>query len=359
MPPSYTTRQARLSEVMQTAGLDAIALNPGSSLVYLTGLHFHLMERPVVVIFSRESSPVIILPTLETAKLEAPPYPVRAFTYGDNPADWGAVFRQAVQSAEIGGGAVGLEQRQLRVLELRYLEAAAPEARFLPADQSLAALRVCKDGEEVAAIRKAVQIAQAGLQATLPIIKAGVAEREIAAELTLQLLRAGSQPEIPFSPIVSGGPNSANPHAVPTDRKLSPGDMLVIDWGATFDGYISDLTRTFAIGSVEPEMEQIHHLVEAANAAGRAAARPGIPAGEIDHAARKVIADAGYGQFFTHGARHRHGGSRGSLSLRGKRPDPSTGHGIHRRAGYLSAQPQRCAHRGQPRHHRDRRGMPE
>jgi Xaa-Pro dipeptidase len=104
------------------------------------------------------------------------------------------------------------------------------QARYLLADESLAQLRMRKDGNEIAAIRKAVDIAQKALLATMPSISAGATEKQIAAELTIQLLRAGSEPELPFAPIVSGGPNSANPHASPSDRPLQPGDLLVIDW---------------------------------------------------------------------------------------------------------------------------------
>jgi Xaa-Pro dipeptidase len=126
----------------------------------------------------------------------------------------------------------------------------------------------------------------------------------LASELVLQLLRAGSDSEFPFSPIVAGGPNSANPHAVPTDRKLVAGDMLVVDWGATVDGYFSDLTRTFAVSKIEKEMAVIAGLVLNANAAGRAAARPGITAGSVDQAARAEIERGGYGAQFTHRTGH-------------------------------------------------------
>jgi Xaa-Pro dipeptidase len=129
-------------------------------------------------------------------------------------------------------------------------------------------------------------------------------EREVAAELVVQLLRHGSQPELPFSPIVSAGPNGANPHASPSDRKLQPGDLLVVDWGAACEGYVSDLTRTFAIGEVDAECRKIHKIVQEANAAGRAAGKPGVPCAEVDKAARGIIEKAGYGQYFTHRTGH-------------------------------------------------------
>jgi Xaa-Pro dipeptidase len=118
------------------------------------------------------------------------------------------------------------------------------------------------------------------------------------------LLKAGSAPELPFSPIVAGGPNSANPHAVPTERKLQRGDLVVIDWGAAWQDYCSDLTRTFAVGELSSELRKVYETVKAANTAGRAAGQSEIEAGEIDKAARAVIDAAGYGKFFTHRTGH-------------------------------------------------------
>jgi Xaa-Pro dipeptidase len=165
-------------------------------------------------------------------------------------------------------------------------------------------MRMLKEPGEIENMRLAVHIAQEALLATIPSIKPGKTEHEIASELSSQLLRAGSDSEFPFTPIVSGGPNSANPHAVPTDRPLQVGDLLVIDWGAAYHGYFSDLTRTFAIGNVEDEFRQIARIVEQANVAGRAASRPGIPAGQVDQVTRKVIVDAGYSKYFTHRTGH-------------------------------------------------------
>jgi len=128
--------------------------------------------------------------------------------------------------------------------------------------------------------------------------------KELASELVIQLLKHGSESEIPFAPIVSGGPNSANPHASPTNRKLQAGDMLVVDWGATYDGYISDLTRTFAVGEVEEEFKKIHKIVQESNAAGRAVSKLGIPCADVDKAAREVIEKSGYGKYFTHRTGH-------------------------------------------------------
>jgi Xaa-Pro dipeptidase len=142
------------------------------------------------------------------------------------------------------------------------------------------------------------------LLATLPLIQIGMTERQLAAELSLQLLRHGSDPELAFSPIVASGPNSANPHAFPTDRRLSPGDVLIIDWGASVGGYISDLTRTFSLGEPDPELVTIAQVVAEANTAARALAAPGVTTGQVDHAARSIIDGAGFGEYFIHRTGH-------------------------------------------------------
>ncbi len=298
------SRQAKLNQILQSAQLDSLILNPGPSLVYLTGLHFHLSERPVLVIFMPDTVPIIVLPELEQQKLKQLPYKIQAFPYGEDPSQWGGVFKNAVQAAKLANRHIAVEPRQLRFLEFRLLTEAAPSAEFVSGEYIISKMRMYKDQNELSAMRKAVDIAQKALIASLPQVKIGLTERELAAELTLQLFRAGCDPEVPFSPIVSSGLNSANPHAIPTDRKLGPGDLLVIDWGASSEGYFSDITRTFAIGDLEPEYRKICRIVLEANTAAREVARPGIPAENIDKAAREVITAAGYTEFFTHRTGH-------------------------------------------------------
>ncbi|GAB4490882.1 MAG: aminopeptidase P family protein [Anaerolineales bacterium] len=300
----YTQRLARFAKLLSDTGLDAAVINPSPTLTYLTGLHFHLMERPVVLVVSPDKEPGLILPALEMAKVAGLSYQVHAFPYGENPETWAQVFRSALHSLDLFGRTIGVEPRALRVLELRLLEYGAPGAHIVSAETALADLRIRKDANELAKMRQAVKIAQDALEATLPLIKIGMSEQELANELVIQLLRHGSQPEMPFSPIVCAGPNSANPHASPGERKIQAGDLLLFDWGAAYEGYISDLTRTFAVGEIDPKLEQIHKIVQEANAAGRAAGKGGLPCAVVDQAAREVIESAGYGIYFTHRTGH-------------------------------------------------------
>ncbi len=301
---NYGNRQDHLAMAMKAANIEAMALNAGPSLTYLSGLHFHLSERPVVGLFTPHLPPVIILPELEAGKLSNLPYQVESFTYGEDPDTWQASFRDGVLAAEFSDLRVGVEPRRLRVLELTFLENVDAGMKFVSGEACLAEIRMQKDEAEQAAMQKAVNTAQDALEATLPVIKPGITERELAAELMVGLLRGGSESQVPFAPIVASGPNSANPHAFPSDRRLERGDQLIIDWGANIGGYFSDLTRTFAIGEPQDEMNLIAQIVLQANEAAREKAGPGIPAQDVDRAARQVIEDAGFGEFFIHRTGH-------------------------------------------------------
>ena len=181
---------------------------------------------------------------------------MQVFAYPRKSVRVGWCLSKSRAGSGLDGKRIGVEPRQLRLLEFRHVKAGAPEAEYPDASDVLAELRLKKDKAEVDAMRRAVKIAQDALEATIPLIKIGMTESELSSELVMQLLKHGSDPEMPFAPIVSGGPNGANPHASPTERKLQAGDLLVVDWGAAYDGYISDLTRTFAVGEVDDEYQE-------------------------------------------------------------------------------------------------------
>ncbi len=301
----YLPRLQRLQAALAQAHLDAVAAIAGPNLCYLTGLSFHLSERPAVGFFPAQGQPVLVAPALEETKVTAgAPYPLRLLTYDDVAGPSGA-FRQAAEAlAWNGARRLGVEFGRMRVMELRWLEEALAPTRPEPAEAVLAGLRMVKDPAELAQMRQATAIAERALAATLPMVKVGVTERALASELMGQMLRAGADTEFPFMPIVASGPNTAVPHALVSDRKLQAGDLLLFDWGAARGGYVSDLTRTFAIDAAAPEMEKIYTVVQAANAAARAAVRPGVTCASIDAAARRVITEAGYGAYFTHRVGH-------------------------------------------------------
>lgn len=299
-----STRMQQLEIQLARTDLDAIVLNPGPSMNYFCGLSFHLMERPTIFILDRHGRSAIIVPELEALKVKAALPDMTCFTFGDNPDSWISTIRAAFESFKMTSPVIGIEPNRLRYLEMDYIQQALANPRFITAGQVLSVLRIQKDSSEIALMRRAVEIAENAFLKILPIIRQGTSERIIASELTIQMLREGSDPEFPFTPIVASGPNSANPHALPGERLIQSGDLVVIDWGASYRGYISDLTRTVAIGTPNPELLNIYEAVKRSNQAGRESAKPGIPAGDLDRAGRQVIQTAGFGEYFTHRIGH-------------------------------------------------------
>jgi len=304
MSADYLQRIRRLTESLSAHGLDGVILLPGPNLRFCTGLSFHLMGRPTLAILTVDRPPFLLVPELERSKAEGNTVGAKVSTYGEDVASRQTAFAGAAATLDLAGRRMGVEPLRMRWLEERLLEEAAPGVRLEGAEAVLEPIRAEKAADEIAAIERAVGVAQTALEQTLPAIRLGMSELELASELTLQLLRAGSETELPFSPIVASGPNTALPHAIPTARPLQSGDLLILDWGATVDGYISDLTRTFGLGALEAEWKRIHAVVVDANAAGRAAAGPGVACRTVDAAARAVIEAAGYGPAFIHRTGH-------------------------------------------------------
>jgi len=289
---------------MRQQNLDAVAINPGPTFTYLTGMRMHLMERPTVLLVAQSGAAALVLPQLEALKLDGARMDLQPFLYPDNPATWQGAFSEALRALGLRKSRIAVEPRGMRFLELNFLQRAAPDCALVDGSTVFEDLRVRKDPDELYKMQQAARIAQQALLETMKTVAPGQTEKQIAAELVIALFRAGSDIDLPFQPIVSSGENSANPHAVPGERVLREGDLLLFDWGASVDGYFSDITRTFTVGTVPPKLETISVVVRDANAAGRAAARPGVPASAVDSAARGVITTAGFGEYFTHRTGH-------------------------------------------------------
>lgn len=294
-------RLSRLSEQISAQRLDCLALVPGANLLYFTGLSLDLSDRPMVA-FLRPGRPLaLVLPALEAAKAEEIAG-AQLFPWTDEEG-YRAGFERAGAELELGGARIGVEAFTMRLVEMDLLEQCAPGCQILPADEVASALRMCKDAAELGKMRRAADLAQDAMRTTLDSFRPGMTERELETLLKISMLEAGAE-NVSFAPIVSGGPHSASPHAHPSDRQVGPGEFLLIDCGVYVDGYASDITRTFPVGEMEPEMCRIYELVQEANARGRGAVRPGATCGEVDYAARRVIEAGGYGDQFIHRTGH-------------------------------------------------------
>ena len=300
----YKKRIENLINHLENDQIDIIALNAGRSLSYFTGLNFHKSERPAILLIGARKAPAFIYPEFEHEKVDNATFDIMSFSYTENPSTWKNTFKKALQYLNGHQSTVGVEPTSMRFLETNLIQQASRDIRFASAAHIISDLRMIKDNEEILAIRQAIQIAQIALENTIPSIKAGTTEQEIANELVINLLRNGSEPDLPFDPIIASGPNSASPHTVPGNRKLEEGDLVVIDWGARKNGYISDITRTFAIGNVDEELFTIYDAVKKANETARRILPSNYISEKIDFAARDIIQASGYGDFFTHRTGH-------------------------------------------------------
>ena len=168
---------------------------------------------------------------------------------------------------------------------------------------SINKLRMIKDEEEMEYIRKAQEIAESAFDDILGFIKEGVTEREIALELDRLMLEKGAE-GISFDTIALAGENTSMPHGVPSDKKVKKGEFVLMDFGAVYNGYHSDMTRTVCVGTPDEEMEKIYNIVLTAQEKAIAAAKAGISGKELDGIARRHICDAGYGEYFGHSLGH-------------------------------------------------------
>lgn len=298
------TRIENLRQQLEKHQIDLVAVNAGQTMIYLSGLHFHLSERPTVLLIGKDKPPALIFPEFERGKVDQANLELTPFPYPENPALWEEVFTKALNYCGKHELTIGLEPTAMRFLEIELMRAASKKAKFVSAGSILEQLRIVKDTREIDYLKDAVAIAQIALEKTIPMIKVGKTEKEITNELVINLFKSGSDPDLPFSPIVASGPNSANPHSIPQDRALKQGDFIVIDWGARMEGYISDITRTFGLGRVDEKMRTVYTAVKQANKAARSAQSTNLIAEEIDRAARDVIGLSGYGEFFNHRTGH-------------------------------------------------------
>jgi Xaa-Pro dipeptidase len=211
-------------------------------------------------------------------------------------------FADAV--AKLAATRIGFESAGVTHKLFTDLTDAGPEgAELVPTDGEVERLRWVKEPEEIEMVAQAQAITDDCFDRIVAKLAEGMTEREVALEMELTMRQNGAD-ALAFESIVAFGENAAEPHHHPTDRALQTGDIVKLDFGALYRGYHSDMTRTIALGEPSDELRELHDLVRAAQQAGIDAVRPGVTGAEPDAAARRVIADAGRGEAFSHSLGH-------------------------------------------------------
>lgn len=198
---------------------------------------------------------------------------------------------------------VGLEAHAVTVGFLKELEKEIPTTLLQPYSDKLEQLRIIKDTSEITILKKAAHIASQSLQQVMPLIKPGVREIEVAAELEYRIRKNGGDgPSFPF--IVASGVRAALPHGTASQKKIAAGDLVVVDYGAIYDGYASDETCTFIVGKPTRLQKRIYGIVQEAQKRALDELKPGQALKKVDEAARSYIGKQGYEKYFKHGTGH-------------------------------------------------------
>lgn len=291
-PPSQRVRalRGRLSD----EGLDALLVSHPPNLRYLSGFSG---SAGLLLVDPEEALLLVDSRYEEQAEEEA------SDAVAVRLAEDGLVTGLAAEVTGRAELALGFEAHRTTVRRARRLAEETEGTEWRETDGLVEGIRARKDGAEIDLLREAGRVACRALDDALGLVEPGMTEREVVAELEYRLRRAGSGPPA-FDSIVASGPRSARPHARPSERRLREGDLVLLDLGATVEGYRSDVTRTVVLGSPEPWQRRAHAAVRAARDAALSAVEPGRPAREVDEAARAALEDRSVEGAFGHSVGH-------------------------------------------------------
>ncbi|GAA4184987.1 aminopeptidase P family protein [Streptosporangium oxazolinicum] len=283
MTATHARRRANLAALLPAHEADAILVTGGVNVRYLTGL--------------ASSNAAVLVRADATA------------TLATDSRYLGAARRvcadiEVIERSDVAGallpetGRTGIEAEHMSVAGYFRLGGEPPRLSGV-----VESLRLVKDDEEIGLVRTACELTDRAFAEVLPELRPGLTEKEVARALERRMVELGAD-GLAFDSIVASGPNGAIPHHSPSDRPLERGDLVTMDFGALYRGYHADMTRTVAIGEPAGWQRELYDLVHASQRAGVLAARTGAALHEVDAAARDLIGEAGYGEFFKHGLGH-------------------------------------------------------
>lgn len=298
-------RLGRVRESMAAQGVDALLLSLGADMPWLTGYAAMPLERLTMLVVpsaASGASPVLVVPELEAPRVVPVPevFSIKAWKETESAV---AAVANLVRERCGATPALAVSDRTWATFVLQ-LQDALPGSTWTTSSAVTSPLRAVKDAAEIEALTAVAAaadgVATALLAGQIPLV--GRTEREVSAEISRRLLEAGHD-RVNFA-IVGSGPNSASPHHDASERTIGKGEAVVCDFGGTMNGYCSDITRTVFTGAPQGQLAEIYRTVAAAQAAGSRSAQVGVPCSEVDRAARRVIEDAGFGDYFVHRTGH-------------------------------------------------------
>lgn len=287
-----TDKLQKVVDNMRKEGMKQLLITSPSNIAYLTGRMIHQGER-LVALYLRDDGSVVFIANRLFAQQPLEDAELVQYDDTDDIAE--------LLSRFVTGGTLGVDKDTKCRFVIPLMERRSDVA-FTIGSSCIDRARMIKTGEEIELMRKASLLNDKVTEKTISAIRPGMRENEVA-----DLYRAFAAEEgtgESFESLICFGENCAEPHHDTDDTVIKAGDSVIIDVGVLFGGYCADMTRTVFLGSVTNEQQQVYELVQAANAAGKAAVKPGVPLCEVDAAARNVIEQAGYGKYFIHRTGH-------------------------------------------------------
>ncbi|MDO5022620.1 MAG: aminopeptidase P family protein [Eubacteriales bacterium] len=285
-------RTEQLKKLISLQQGEAIIIHKPSNMFYISGFK----GEGLLYISNAKAAVVTDFRYVEQAEKESPKWSVESISAGVDHIKLASMLESGIKKLYIEDDFVTLRQ-------FKRLEASFKGAEFVSLNQAPEKMRAIKDEKEIAIIKKACAISCEAFDYMLKFVAEGKTEREIALALDFKMYELGAE-DVSFSTIAASGANGSLPHAVPSDRVLGQGDFITLDFGAKYAGYCSDMTRTLAVGEPSEKLREIYNIVLQAQEACQKELRPGKSCKEVDGLARKIIGDAGYGEYFGHGLGH-------------------------------------------------------
>ncbi|SIS40545.1 M24 family metallopeptidase [Salimicrobium flavidum] len=285
-------------EKLQEENVDAAFINAKENFFYLTGFLTDPHERLLGLLVFSDGKEVAVLPAMEKAQLEEAGFEGEIIAYQDHEDPWESLrkFASSVHT-------IGVEEEHLSHGRAKQLFMALGVSEVQDVTEMLDRQRAVKDEQEISIMREAAALADEGVEAGVAALSEGVTEMEVLATIEFEMKKRGVR-EMSFSTMVLFGEKAGHPHGNPGDRRLKKGDLVLFDLGVVWKGYTSDITRTVAFGEPDEQQREIYETVKRAEAASLELSRPGRRIGDLDQAARNIITEAGYGDYFPHRIGH-------------------------------------------------------
>jgi Xaa-Pro dipeptidase len=287
---------------MKENEIEVSFVTSSENVFYMSGFYTNPHERLLALVVFQEAEPFLVCPAMEIhdAKNAGWEHEIIGFSDIDNP--WEMIHR-SIQSRMDNIAKVAIEKEHMNVERYENLMKLFPNAKFVSAEEKLRLLRMIKDEKELKILEEACSLADYAIEFGVSEIKEGKSELDVLNAIEYALKQKGVT-EMSFSTMVLTGANAASPHGNPGNNKIQKGDLVLFDLGVVVDRYCSDITRTVAYGDINDKQKEIYDTVLKAQLAALEVSKPGVTAQEVDLTARRIIADAGYGEYFPHRLGH-------------------------------------------------------